>query len=106
MLNKVVLEDVIEKGSMFAYIVYMAQRIQEIWRVLKLNGSFYLHCDPTMSHYLKLLLDSIFVARGGKFLNEIVWHYRTYQRRVSSTFPKKHDCILFFLKQKGIFSKC
>jgi site-specific DNA-methyltransferase (adenine-specific) len=58
----------------------MTLRIVEIHRVLKPTGSFYLHCDPTASHYLKLVLDSVFCAdeNGGSFINEIIWHYRRW----------------------------
>lgn len=86
------LEKVLRKGPTLAYLVYMTQRIQEIWRVLELIGSFYLHCDPTMSHYLKLLLDSVFITRGGMFLNEIVWNYFSGGSG-KKTFAKKHDNI-------------
>jgi len=55
------LNNVMGKGSLLAYLVSMALRITEIYRVLKPTGSFYLHCDPTASHYLKIVLDSIFV---------------------------------------------
>ena len=57
----------------FAYLAYMTVRIMEIHRVLKRTGSVYLHCDPTMSHYLKLLMDCIFGEEY--FRNEIVWSY-------------------------------
>ncbi len=59
-----------------SYLVYMAARILEMKRVLKSSGSIYLHCDPTMSHYLKLVMDAVF----GKvnFRNEIVWCYRKW----------------------------
>ncbi len=56
---------VLKKGSLLAYLVSMAQRVTEIHRVLKPTGSFYFHCDPTASHYLKILVDSVFVTRGG-----------------------------------------
>ena len=56
-----------------SYLIYMAARLIEMHRILKPTGSIYLHCDPTMGHYLKLLMDSIFGRSG--FLNEIVWHY-------------------------------
>jgi site-specific DNA-methyltransferase (adenine-specific) len=61
------LQPVIKKGSLLAYLVSMSLRITEIRRVLKNTGSFYLHCDPTASHYLKLVLDAIFVSNGGSF---------------------------------------
>ncbi len=67
------LEKVLGRGSLLAYLVHMTLRIVEIHRVLKPTGSFYLHCDPTASHYLKLVLDAVFCGQGGDFLNEIVW---------------------------------
>ena len=57
----------------YAYLVYMAMRLIECHRVLKSNGSIYLHCDFTMSHYLKLVLDIIFGEKN--FRNEIIWCY-------------------------------
>jgi adenine specific DNA methylase Mod len=59
------------KSPMMAYLTMMAPRLVELHRVLKPTGSLYLHCDPTASHYLKLLLDGIFGAEN--FLNEIIW---------------------------------
>ena len=64
---------VLGEGSLLAYLISMTQRVNEIQRVLKPTGSFYLHCDPTASHYLKLLLDGVFCARGGDFKAEISW---------------------------------
>jgi site-specific DNA-methyltransferase (adenine-specific) len=95
-------EGVLKKGSMLAYIVYMAQRIQEIWRVLKLNGSFYLHCDPTMSHYLKLLLDSVFVARGGKCRNEIVWNKGVRGTEKRNNFQMSYENVFYYSKTDAI----
>ncbi len=69
--------DVLRHGSLLAHLVHMTQRIVEIHRVLKPTGSFYLHCDPTASHYLKLVLDAVFCGQGGDFLNEIVWKRTT-----------------------------
>jgi site-specific DNA-methyltransferase (adenine-specific) len=62
-----------ESDSM-AYLAMMAMRLIELHRVLKPTGSIYLHCDPTASHYLKILMDSIFESRN--FRNEIVWSYK------------------------------
>jgi len=93
------LSKVLDKGSLSAYLVSMTQRIAEIWRVLKPTGSFYLHCDPTASHYLKLILDGLFCARGGEFLNEIIWWYRGRGMR-QDRFQRKHDIILYFSKSK------
>ena len=83
--------------GMAAYLGMMAQRLTEMRRVLRETGSLYLHCDPTASHYLKMLLDSLF--GHGQFVNEIVW---TYGLGGSSkrAFSKKHDCILFYSKTK------
>lgn len=95
------LEQVLRRGDLFAYLVHMTLRVAEIHRVLKPTGSFYLHCDPTASHYLKLVLDSIFCAdgNGGQFLNEIVWHYKT--GGVSKRWlGKKHDVIFCYAKSK------
>lgn len=58
------LEKVLGRGSLLAYLVHMTLRIMEIHRALKSTGSFYLHCDPTASHYLKTLLDAVFCGGG------------------------------------------
>ncbi len=59
------------QNDMMAYLTMMAVRLVELHRVLKPTGSLYLHCDPTASHYIKLLLDAIFSPRN--FRNEIIW---------------------------------
>jgi site-specific DNA-methyltransferase (adenine-specific) len=90
---------VLGKGSMLSYLISMTLRIAEIHRVLKPTGSFYLHCDPTMSHYLKLVCDSIFVTQGGDFRNEIFWYY--YNKMHDSRkklFPRATDTIFFYVK--------
>ena len=94
------LERVLKKGGLFAYLVSMTVRVAEIFRVLKPTGTFYLHCDPTASHYLKLVLDSIFVASGGNFRNEIAWCYRGggVPRK---DFARKHDIIFRYTKTSG-----
>ena len=91
------LEQVLGRGSLLAYIVHMALRIVEIQRVLKPTGSLYLHCDPTASHYLKLVLDAVFCGQGGDFINEIAWCYKSggASRR---NFSRKHDTILYYCK--------
>lgn len=91
------LEKILHKGSLLAYLVSMTLRIAEIRRVLKPTGSFYLHCDPTASHYLKLLSDSIFCSSGGDFKNEIIWSYKRYTAK-SNRFQRLHDIILFYTK--------
>ena len=82
-------------AGMLTYLVYMADRIDEMHRILKHSGSLYLHCDPTASHYLKMILDAIFGARN--FKNEIVWAYRTGGAS-KKQFARKHDIILFYGK--------
>ncbi len=91
------LTNVLGQDSLLAYLVSMTLRITEIQRVLKPTGSFYLHCDPTASHYLKLVLDSVFCGKGGDFVNEIVWHYQTGGAS-KRHYSKKHDVILFYVK--------
>ncbi len=97
------LDKVLGRGSLLAYLVHMTLRIVEIHRVLKPTGSFYLHCDPTASHYLKLVLDAVFCGQGGDFLNEIVW--RRYSRPKGSQFEAKRygnstDIIFFYTKSE------
>jgi site-specific DNA-methyltransferase (adenine-specific) len=93
------LRNVLGKGALLAYLIHMTLRIVEIHRALKSTGSFYLHCDPTASHYLKLILDSVFCAggKGGDFLNEIVWHYRRWTGKAKK-FQELHDVIFFYSK--------
>lgn len=79
--------------GMMAYCIMMAVRLLEMQRVLKPSGSIYLHCDPTASHYLKLLMDSVFGPKN--FRNEIVWCYRKMPNKIKA-FQKNHDLILFY----------
>lgn len=82
-------------SDMMAYLAMMAPRLIELHRVLKPTGSLYLHCDPTASHYLKLLLDAVFGP--DKFLNEIVWK-RSHAHNSARRFGPVHDVILFYGK--------
>lgn len=91
------LTPVLGKGSLLAYLVSLTLRINEIHRVLKDTGSFYLHCDPTSSHYIKLVLDAVFVARGGEYLNEIDWCYKSGGAS-KHNFSRKHDVIFLYTK--------
>lgn len=88
---------VLGNGSLLAYLVHMTLRIVEIHRVLRPTGSFFLHCDPTASHYLKLVLDSVFCTQGGDFLNEIIWGY-SQGGKSKKWFGKKHDVIFWYAK--------
>src|SRR3990172_8691288 len=87
----------IKPSPMLAYLVEMAVRLVELRRVLKPTGSLYLHCDPTASHYLKLVLDSIFGP--GNFLNEIVWK-RTSSHNDSVRFGRVHYVLLLYGKSE------
>ena len=78
---------------MMAYLVNMTARLIPLRRVLNKDGSIYLHCDPTASHYLKIIMDVIFGTKNYK--NEVVWRYRTGGSS-STEFAKKHDVILFY----------
>ena len=86
------------ENDMMAYLVMMAVRLLELHRVLKATGSLYLHCDPTASHYLKLLLDGVFGA--DKFRNEITWK-RTTTHSDSKTWSRVSDIILFYTKGRA-----
>ena len=85
-------------NDMMAYLTMMAQRMVELHRVLKNTGSIYLHCDPTASHYLKLLMDSVFGNRNLR--NEIIWHYRKWTTG-KFTFQRNHDIILFYSRSQN-----
>ena len=79
-----------------AYLVMMAVRLVELHRVLKPTGSFYLHCDPTASHYLKIILDQIFGVEN--FRNEIVWARTNAHNMNARYYSKIHDLLLFYTK--------
>ena len=89
----------IGENQMMAYPVEMAVRLVELHRVLKPTGSLYLHCDPTASHYLKVLLDAIFDVRN--FVNEIIWKRSTAhsdRAQGSGHFGRLHDVLLAYSK--------
>lgn len=87
--------NVLGRNDVTAYLVMMAPRLVELHRALKPTGSLYLHCDPTASHYLKLLLDCIFGPVN--FRNEIIWK-RTHSHGGSRRYGPIHDTIFFFTK--------
>jgi DNA modification methylase len=96
-------ERVFPGSDMLAYLAMMAVRLIEMRRVLKTTGSLYLHCDPTASHYLKVLLDAIFGPT--KFENEIVWK-RYGAHNDSKTYGRIHDTLLFFRRSDDmVFNK-
>jgi len=82
-------------NDMLAYLAMMAPRLIELCRVLKPTGSIYLHCDPTASHYLKMLMDAVF--RPENFLSEIIWK-RTSSHNRAKRWGPVHDVILFYGK--------
>jgi DNA modification methylase len=81
--------------DLLAYLAMMAPRLVELRRILKPTGSIYLHCDPTASHYLKMLMDAVFGTQN--FRNEIVWK-RTSARKSVSQYGRIHDILLLFTK--------
>ncbi len=89
----------ISGDSAKSYLIYMAVRLLEMHRVLKPSGSLYLHCDPTMSHHLKLVLDAIFKKEN--FRNEVIWFkgYRGTPRQ--SRYQQEHDVLLFYTKSEN-----
>lgn len=87
------------QSDAMAYLVMMAPRLVELHRVLKSTGTLWLHCDPTMSHYLKIILDAIFGPRG--FRNETIWRrtpFKGSSKARAQQLPKSHDVILFYSK--------
>ena len=82
-------------NDMLAYLAMMAPRLVELRRVLKPTGSIYLHCDPTASAHLRLLMDAVFGPRS--FCNEIIWHYRKWPSG-KWTFQRNHDVLLFYAR--------
>jgi len=89
----------LSESDMLAYLAMMAPRFVELRRVLKPTGSIYLHCDPTASHYLKMLMDAVFDPRH--FVNEIIWKRTTAHsdaKQGSQHFGRTHDVLLFYSK--------
>ncbi len=91
------LRDFVGTNQMLAYLVMMAARLVELHRVLKPTGSLYLHCDPTASHYLKIILDAIFGPEN--FRNEIIWE-RTSSHNDTRRWMHIHDVLLFYSKSR------
>ena len=94
----------LEGHAEMAYLSFMAARLVEMQRLLKPTGSIYLHCDPTMSHSLKLLIDIIFGS--GNFRNEIIWAYTGPGSPNMKQFPRKHDSIFWYSKgNRWVFNR-
>src|SRR5438034_973246 len=93
------LREFIGTNQMMAYLVMMAARLVELHRVLKPTGSLYLHCDSTASHYLKVIMDTIFDPLN--FRNEIIWRRYGAHNDVgqgSKNWGRVHDLLLFYCK--------
>lgn len=84
------------ENDMLAYLSMMAPRLKELRRVMKSTGSVYLHCDPTASHYLKILMDAVFKPQH--FQNEVIWWYRKWSKSTNH-FLRNHDVLLFYSKE-------
>src|SRR2546429_2184631 len=83
-------------NDVLAYLSMMAPRLVELHRALKSTGSLYLHCDPTASHYLKLLLDAVF--QPVNFRSEITWRRTNAHSKLSKQYGPIHDILLFYSK--------
>ena len=89
------LQKIVGHNVVLAYLVMMTTRLIELHRVLKSTGSLYLHCDPTASHYLKIILDTIFGKKN--FRNEIIWK-RSVPHNDAQKFGTQHDVIFYYAK--------
>ncbi len=87
------------RNDMMAYLTMMANRLLEMHRVLKPTGSLYLHCDPTASHYLKIVLDSVFGKE--RFQNEVIWK-RTGAHGSAKRWGPVHDTIFYYAKSDDV----
>jgi site-specific DNA-methyltransferase (adenine-specific) len=94
------LREFIGTNQMMAYLVMMAARLVELHRALKSTGSIYLHCDPTASHYLRMVMDTIFGVNN--FRNEIVWQRTNAKGNAFTRFATNHDVILCFAKSDRV----
>lgn len=89
------LRSFLHDNDVMAYITHISLRMLELHRVLKPTGSLYLHCDPTASHYLKIMMDAVFGTR--QYTNEIVWK-GTSSHNTANRYGKVHDVILYYRK--------
>ena len=95
------LAGIIGPSGMLAYVSYMAERLEQMHRLLKPTGSLYYHCDPTASHYLKIVLDNIFGGSG--FINEVSWRRTTTKgdyRQGAMNWPRVRDVLLHYARGK------
>ncbi len=94
---------VLGESGMLAYITYMAERLEHMRRLLKPTGSIYLHCDPTASHYLKVVMDAVFGKRN--FRREIIWNLQTASGYKSAVhgYIRGHDTIFYYVNDRSRF---
>lgn len=99
------LHDILGDSGMMAYLGYMAKRLAIIRKKMKDTASIYLHCDPTASHYLKVVMDAIFGAKN--FRNEIIWQRRSDKHNLAKKhMGRAHDIIFFYGKtDQAIYEK-
>ncbi len=90
------MQTILEDDPLMSYLAIMAQRLVELHRVLKPTGSLYLHCDPTASHYLKALLDTVFGTRC--FRSEIIWKRTSAHGNASANYAAVHDTVLYYAR--------
>ncbi len=95
------LRSFLRESDMMAYLTMMAVRMLELHRALRPTGSLYLHCDPTASHYLKILLDAVFGPEN--FRSEIIWRRSSGHNKLTRQYGPIHDTILFYAKTKSVY---
>ena len=89
------LHRILGNSGMLAYLTYMGERLEHMKRLLKPGACIFLHCDPTASHYLKLVMDDVFGHEN--FLNEIIWSYRRWPAK-QTNFQRMHDVIFRYVR--------
>jgi site-specific DNA-methyltransferase (adenine-specific) len=94
------LRSFLRENDMMAYLTCMAIRLLELHRVLKETGSLYLHCDPTASHYLKLVLDAVFGKEN--YRNEIIWQRTPPKTHAFTRFASSHDVLFYYSKSNRL----
>lgn len=95
------LRELVGTNQVMAYLVMMSARLVELHRVLKSTGSLYLHCDPTASHYLKIVMDAIFGPAS--FRNEVIWRRTAAKGDARRKYGWTHDVILVYGKTEDAF---
>ena len=92
------------EGGMDGYLIWLNARLYEMKRLLKPAGCIYVHCDWHASHYIKVEMDKVFGHNF--FMNEVIWHYKSFHGNVRRYYPRKHDVILTYTKSsKWVFNR-